>query len=294
MIKSIDNYVGKEIYIISSDISDCQVADIDIAEDWQSLLDKLKKMSPDLSGDNIVLHGVLSSAYHMPVSFKNRTVFMVFVDPDDTSRVIIVESEQTDPENLMAELRFTIAHTEDIVDIPFSVSLDHTYVFYGYELGTCMSVDEDEVDEEAIEACKCIIAEVTKAASEQEEKQEMGNIVLDIYGEDKKKVSFEGRCLGLISPDEFAALTTDTDLRRKLLTVATTDLADIAAVDNVDGLRLAVAVTKRDGKTIIGKKLLLTDAFEYISNFRNTETFFSVNCKNEYMLVSLAEGDTHE
>jgi len=274
-----DSYVGKEIFIITGDISDCNVVDLVIAEDWQALIQQLSQMKPDVSSDSVVLHGVLASAEYMPTTFRNKTPFVIYVDPEDSTSGVILESDSNSPTALSGEIAFALDNQEFAVDMPFTIQTESTFILYGYELSTCLSVDIDEIDEEAIETCKQIVNEIKREADTVSTKMKV-----EIYLENDK-ANYEGRCLGFVTPEEFAALVTATDLRKKLFTVATTSLADIAALDNVNGLRLALAVTKQNGNNLIGKKLLITDAFEYVSTFKKDAEFLSVNCKNSYMIL---------
>lgn len=71
-------------------------------------------------------------------------------------------------------------------------------------------------------------------------------------------IKYEGRCLGLLTSEEYAAVFKDFSLRNKLLTVPTTSISEIKSLHSISGLRLAIAVRKR--KSIeVQKTLVITE-----------------------------------
>ena len=81
---------------------------------------------------------------------------------------------------------------------------------------------------------------------------------------DGKKVTYNGRLLGLITEKEYAALIEKSELRNKITNVATTKISDFGAINNVTLSRLAMVVKNRDGSDIINKTLFITEPLNYI------------------------------
>jgi hypothetical protein len=102
-------------------------------------------------------------------------------------------------------------------------------------------------------------------------------------GED---ITYEGRLLGLINDKEYAAIIEKSDIRNKLLCVATTPVKDIGTIDNIAGFRLALAVKKRGVENVINRTLFITEPLEYASAYDLVENEVSfVGSEGSYITV---------
>lgn len=84
-------------------------------------------------------------------------------------------------------------------------------------------------------------------------------------GRDNDK-EYKGRCLGMLTEEEYAGLVTKPELRKKLFTVGTVSLLDIADMDAVDGLRFAMTVTEEKDVAVTKPTLFITEPIEIVSS----------------------------
>ena len=94
--------------------------------------------------------------------------------------------------------------------------------------------------------------------------------------------TYKGRLLGLLSPEEYAALCERAELKDKILTVATAELSEVGKIDKIDDLRLVMTVKERDGLPVSDRLLFITEPLEYINSF-------SANKKVEVTMVGAEE-----
>lgn len=157
-MKKLKEFNGQEVYIIIGD-EDEDVSDIFVTESWEDLVAELATKTPDVDSDVRVFHGVLHSAEFLPNSFHGKSAFVVIQDPSDLTRGCLVESCSDSPEEVAADLTNVIdmggggAFT-DLIDI------DDIFLLYGYQMNLCITVSEEEVDEEIISAGEMIVDEV--------------------------------------------------------------------------------------------------------------------------------------
>jgi hypothetical protein len=86
----------------------------------------------------------------------------------------------------------------------------------------------------------------------------------------------KGRCLGYISSEELAKLLESKRIQKKMFTAQTVSVQQLAKINNdrlsaedLNGHRLIFALTKIGDKSIFGKKLFVTEPYEYITEFRD-------------------------
>lgn len=110
------------------------------------------------------------------------------------------------------------------------------------------------------------------------------NITIELYGQEGEK-QYSGRCVGLLDDKEFNAILKSTDLQKRLITVRTVLLADIADVKKVQDLRLVI-VSKSNSKGETDKKgLFITEPIEMISQFVSPDDITMVGTDGSYMMV---------
>ena len=109
------------------------------------------------------------------------------------------------------------------------------------------------------------------------------NVTVELYDQEGAK-HYSGRCVGLLGDREFNAILKSPDLQRKLTTVRTVPLADIAEVKEVQDLRLAI-ITKNNNSETDKKGLFITEPIEMISQFTSPDDITMVGTDGSYMMV---------
>lgn len=161
----LEDKCGREIFIITGDVSDDAPVDIEFADDWESVIESLSGMDPSVYGDNKVFHGVLTSASHIPINFFSKDAYVLIVDPDDVTHGVFSESECLDGKTLANNIE-QIVNERTNIDKQFTVTIDNTFIFYGYEIPVCLSISDEDIDEEAIETCKRIAEQIHAVGGE--------------------------------------------------------------------------------------------------------------------------------
>lgn len=154
---SLSQYIGKEVFLVIGS-EDEELGDINVLETWGDLIEFLKKLTPLIDPETRVFHGVLTPGEFIPSSFRGKSAFIVCVEPLEDSKGSIIESTGESP----------IGLSEEIVSIMnvggqmsgMKVNIEDIYILYGYQLETCLSVDDDDIDEEIIAVCSEIASEI--------------------------------------------------------------------------------------------------------------------------------------
>ena len=163
----LEDKCGREIFLITGDVTDCAPVDIEFLDDWEAAVESLSAMDPSVYGDSKVFHGVLTSASHIPINFFSKEAYVLIMDPDDLTHGVFSESECTDGKTLATNIEQIVNERTDI-DRQFMVTIDNTFIFYGYEIQTCLSISDEDIDEETIETCKRIAEQIHAVGGEGE------------------------------------------------------------------------------------------------------------------------------
>lgn len=95
---------------------------------------------------------------------------------------------------------------------------------------------------------------------------------------------YKGRCLGMITEEEYAGLVTMPELRKKLFTVASKPLEDIADMTNVEDLRLVMTVTEENEVAVTRPTLFITEPLEMVSSVVSMKNI-NLNGKNSSFYI---------
>lgn len=153
---AINLYVGKEVFFISGS-EDEDMSDLYIYDDWMGVIDQLKIMSPIIEMETRVFHGILTHSEFLPNSFRRKSVFIVQLNSGDSSKANIIESESGSSWELANEIEDIIKTNNSVLDI--KIDIEDIFILYGYKIETCLSINEDDIDEEIIESCRSIAEE---------------------------------------------------------------------------------------------------------------------------------------
>ena len=109
-------------------------------------------------------------------------------------------------------------------------------------------------------------------------------VELQVFKEGGRGLKYTGRLLGLLSSEEFAALFVKPELKHKMTTVETTPLDIIGKMENIEGLRLAISVRKRDDISISPQRLVfVSEPLEHVSSYRSTDEVTFVNAESYFI-----------
>lgn len=157
-MKKLKEFNGEEVYVIIGD-EDEDVSELFVTTNWGDLIHELASKTPDVDSGIRVFHGVLYSAEFLPNSFHGKSAFVLIQDPADLTRGCLVESCSDSPKEVSVDLTNVIdmggggAFTD-------MVEIDDIFILYGYQLNLCITVSEEEVDEEIIAAGEKIVEEI--------------------------------------------------------------------------------------------------------------------------------------
>lgn len=109
-------------------------------------------------------------------------------------------------------------------------------------------------------------------------------VELQVFKEGGRELKYTGRLLGLLSSKEFDALFVKPELKHKMTTVETTPLDIIGKMENIEGLRLAISVRKRDDISISPQRLVfVSEPLEHVSSYRSTDEVTFVNAESYFI-----------
>lgn len=104
---------------------------------------------------------------------------------------------------------------------------------------------------------------------------------------DNKK-TYQGRLLGLIDDKEFHCIMKHRSTQNKIFSGETKPLKEIIdSYQNLEGLRLVVALKKIDGKSVLGKKqLFISEKLNYIASQTTDKKIGILGEEDEYYEVT--------
>lgn len=134
-----------------------------VTNNWDDLLTHMKTLSPALDSSARVLHGIIYSAEYLPNSFNKESVYVIFQNPDDEQQGFVSEADTDSVGGVAADIA-SIVESETLNVFDAELTIDNIFLLYGYQLQTCMSVDEDEIDEQILQSCEEIVEEADQIA----------------------------------------------------------------------------------------------------------------------------------
>lgn len=150
------NHIGGEVFIVTGAESD-EISDIYVTDSRVDLNEHLAQLDPMVDDDIRVFHGVLTYAEYIPQSFTGRSAYIIVEAADQPGQGCVVEGSET-PEEMASEIETVIESSNPM--IYGNIGIDDIYILYGYQIGVCYAINEDDVDDEVIFACELIADEV--------------------------------------------------------------------------------------------------------------------------------------
>lgn len=160
-----DHFIGREVFVVTGAEED-DPCEIFITEGVDNLLDHLKYMSPSIDSETRVFHGILTLAEFLPSSFRGKSAFIVSISTIKTIEGHVREAGTT-PDEVALEIESIISTGGAFPE--GSITIDDIFILYGYQIETCLSINEDDMDEEIIGVCE-EISEDTEIVGENSRK----------------------------------------------------------------------------------------------------------------------------
>lgn len=155
-----DSLIGKEIFVVASE--ECDEGDfgaVFFSDKIGELKEFLSQMDPEVDSYTRVYHGVLQTAEYLPSSIRNKNVFLVCLDPGDPEKGYVMETNSDTVAELSKELA-AVLNGDEIFEGSGKPSTEYIYLLYGYQLKVCLSINDEDLDEEKINVCKEISEEI--------------------------------------------------------------------------------------------------------------------------------------
>lgn len=106
-------------------------------------------------------------------------------------------------------------------------------------------------------------------------------VKVETYAENGKNVAYEGRLLGLIDDEEFNVIIRNKVIQTRCLTkqlillANITDAKEYAGFEGLKGLRMVMAVKKKEGVNCYTKTLFISDKLSFISYVKDDGAAFT-------------------
>jgi hypothetical protein len=150
-------HLGREIFVAGYD-GDLESGELGMFDSISDLNNFLSSMSPVSETNLTVLHGILTSAEYIPEDI-GAGAHVVVVDPRDEDNGCVYEFIGSDADGLVKIIEELMSEThKDLGDL----TIDNIFILYGYEMSMCYAVNEEEVDEQAIEDSQKIAESANK------------------------------------------------------------------------------------------------------------------------------------
>lgn len=107
-------------------------------------------------------------------------------------------------------------------------------------------------------------------------------------------IEYEGRLLGVITEEEFNRTINSKSLQAKTFTKPTLSIRAFASAfpknEDVKGLRLVIAVRKRDERDLLGKHLYISEPMDFISKIGTPEKpEMTINAGNQSSYIVIEQ-----
>jgi len=163
---SIEDDCNKEIFLAYSEEGNNNQhgASVEIftTTELMVLVEYLKRLTPSLDHDTVVLHGVLTKASSIPKNLRGKKAYIILEDIYTADQALVVEAGTPSDKELAEKINAIIdGNDKHFSPVPWrgytiDTDIDDVYILYGYEVSVILSLDEEELDDEIIDTCKKI------------------------------------------------------------------------------------------------------------------------------------------
>lgn len=165
--EKLSEYYGQQVFIVGGE--DNTSEEIHLFTEFENLIEHLHALSLSSDNDVKVLHGILAPADILPSDLRDKRVYILAFDPYDFDGegVILDIDEGSTIEELAEEIENVVARGMNVTHVG---EMESTYLLYGYELDLCLSVNDEDIDDEIIDTCTHIVEEVELISEANENK----------------------------------------------------------------------------------------------------------------------------
>jgi len=156
-------YHSDEVYIVCADEDLDTHGVLMVFERLSRLQGYMSTLNVDHAKQLRVLHGILAPARYLPSSLRGKTPFLIIQSRTDLEKGMAFEVTSSTVDDLAADISSVVENAGTIALADFE-GVDDMSILWGYEVRICLTIDEDELDEEALDGCIAISAEVKEIA----------------------------------------------------------------------------------------------------------------------------------
>lgn len=163
---SIEDDCNKEIFLAYSEEGNNNQhgdsVEIFTTTELMVLVEYLKRLTPSLDHDTVVLHGVLTKASSIPKNLRRKKAYIILEDIYSADQALVLEAGIQSDKELAKKIDAIIdGNDKHLFPVPWrnyaiDTDIDDIYILYGYEVSVILSLEEEELDEEIIDTCKKI------------------------------------------------------------------------------------------------------------------------------------------
>jgi len=147
---------GKEIFLICGDVDVAE--ELFVFGEWGDLDVYLKSQPVSQYNAPRVLHGVITPATFLPNSIMGRPVHLICSE-DGFETGYVIELSASNANELSLEVEVAVNGN---ISGCYKTEIEDIFLFYGYEVPTSYTVDEESIDDEIIHTCLRIAEEAKK------------------------------------------------------------------------------------------------------------------------------------
>ena len=156
--------LGEEVFIAAQSDEDIE-GEIMVLSSVEELVRTLKNLDLPTNPDARVIHGILSSIKFLPEDFRGKAVFIMCLEDevsDDSIsyRGVIGEMGCSNSQELAEKIDDLINSAD--TGISFPITVENIYIVYGYEVPVCLTINEEDLDEERIYTCEKVHADAVE------------------------------------------------------------------------------------------------------------------------------------
>lgn len=155
--KYMEQYINKEIFIVS-----CGKVPflLFIFDDYEQASTYIELNHTTYGNLLKVHHGILSCPHILPVNIRNQEVYIVLIEPtgeEVTGAVLCTDKGNIYNVTNLIEHISAYGYHNGNDHIHCNKDMSNMFILYGYEVGTKVILDYDELDEESIYSCRKIV-----------------------------------------------------------------------------------------------------------------------------------------
>ena len=154
--KILKSILYNEVFVVCP--MDYEEGEIHVFESLEGLLQYMKCVPVDSSGEIRVLNGFLTPASVLPSTAGKQNVYILSFNKDnDMESMSLCVEAPVDIEKIVEEVKDIV---NDSYGVTFEPDIETIFILYGYPMSIVLAPDDDDMDEEALEECEKISTEV--------------------------------------------------------------------------------------------------------------------------------------